>query len=161
MGLAFATWRCPDKMRLTNPPPQSGRGQTPRTATLGKVLEMQYHPPLGWLRQQSSETQLDTLEEVRLNMKKSFFLYPTIDGDIVLSGYPSWVYHSDVYPFRIYTFLLDEDSSKRIGEKSVNINTVTLLSDENECGTPASVLSTDTQSEQLTINFTPWRRNHQ
>ena len=24
-------------------------------------------------------------------MKKSFFLYPTADGDIVLSGYPSWV----------------------------------------------------------------------
>ena len=146
-------------MWLTDPPPQSGRGQTPRTATLGKMLEMQYHPSLGWLRQQSSETQLDTLEEIR--MKKSFFLYSTVDGDIVLSGYPSWVRHSDIYPFRIYTFLLDERSNARIGEKSVNINTVNLLSDENECGTPASVLSTDTQSEQLTLNFTPWRRNHQ
>ena len=91
-------------------------------------------------------------------MKKSFFLYPTGDGDIVLSGYPSWVRHSDIYPFRIYTFLLDERSSARIGEKSVNINTVNLLSDENECGSPASVPPTDTQSEQLTINFTPWRR---
>jgi hypothetical protein len=91
-------------------------------------------------------------------MKKTFFLYPTADGDIVLSGYPSWVRHSDIYPFRIYTFLLDERSSARIGEKSVNINTVNLLSDENECGAPASVPPTDTQSEQLTINFTPWRR---
>ncbi len=91
-------------------------------------------------------------------MKKSFFLYPTTDGDIVLGGYPSWVCHSDIYPFRIYTFLLDECSSARIGEKSVNINTVNLLSDENECGAPGSVLPTDTQSEKLTINFTPWRR---
>ena len=91
-------------------------------------------------------------------MKKSFFLYPTGDGDIVLSGYPSWVRSSDIYPFRIYTFLLDERSSARIGEKSVNINTVDLLSDENECRAPASVLPTGTQSEQLTINFTPWRR---
>ena len=91
-------------------------------------------------------------------MKKSFFLYPTIDGDIVLSGYPSWVRHSDIYPFRIYTFLLDERSSARIGEKSVSINTVNLLSDESESESPASVLSTETQSEQLTINFTPWRR---
>lgn len=92
-------------------------------------------------------------------MKKSFFLYPTADGDIVLSGYPSWVCHSDIYPFRVYTFLLDERSSARIGEKSVNINTVDLLSDENECGSPASVrFPIDTPSEQLTINFTPWRR---
>lgn len=91
-------------------------------------------------------------------MKKSFFLYPTAGGDIVLSGYPSWVCHSDVYPFRVYTFLLDERSSERIGETSVNINTVNLLSDENECGYPGSVLPTDTQSEQLTLNFTPWRR---
>lgn len=90
-------------------------------------------------------------------MKKSFFLYPTDNGDIVLSGYPSWVRHSDVYPFRIYTFLLDERSSKRIGEPSVSINTINLLSDENECGYPdPSVLSTD--SEQLTLNFTLWRR---
>lgn len=87
-------------------------------------------------------------------MTKSFFLYPTTDGDIMLSGYPSWVCHSDVYPFRIYTFLLDERSSKRIGEKSVNINTVDLLSDEIE----ASTLPTDAESEQLTLNFTPWRR---
>ena len=92
-------------------------------------------------------------------MKKSFFLYPTTDGDIVLSGYPSWICHSDVYPFRIYTFLLDERSSKRIGEKSVTLNSVDLLSDENECGSPASVLPIDSESEQLTINFTPWRRN--
>ena len=91
-------------------------------------------------------------------MKKSFFLYPTVNGDIVLSGYPSWVRHSDIYPFRIYTFLLDERSSARIGEKSVSINTVNLLSDESESESPASVLSTETQSEQLTINFTPWRR---
>ena len=92
-------------------------------------------------------------------MKKSFFLYPTAAGDIVLSGYPSWVCHSDIYPFRIYTFLLDERSSKRIGETSVNINTVNLLSDENEYETPASVrFPTNTQSEQLTLNFTPWRR---
>ena len=91
-------------------------------------------------------------------MKKSFFLYPTGNGDIVLSGYPSWVRRSDIYPFRLYTFLLDEGSSARIGEKSVTLNSVDLLSDENECGSPASVLPTDTQSEQLTLNFTPWRR---
>ena len=91
-------------------------------------------------------------------MKKSFFLYPTPDGDIVLSGYPSWVRRSDVYPFRIYNFLLDEDSSARIGEKSVNINTVELLSNENECESPAPAPSTDAKSEQLAINFTPWRR---
>ena len=87
-------------------------------------------------------------------MKKSFFLYPTADGDIVLSGYPSWVRYSDVYPFRLYRFLLDEASSERIGETSVDINTVDLLSDE--CAAPA--LPTDTKSEQLTFNFTPWRR---
>lgn len=86
-------------------------------------------------------------------MKKSFFLYPTADGDIVLRGYPSWVRHSKVYPFRIYTFLLDEGSSKRIGEKSVTINSVELLSD-----TEAPILPTDAESGQLTINFTPWRR---
>ena len=154
MGLAFATWRCPDKMRLTDPTPKIRGCQTASVSVMAEVLEMQYHPPLGWMRQQSPETQLDTLEEVRLNMKKSFFLYPTTAGDIVLSGYPSWVCRSDVYPFRVYTFLLDERSSARTGEKSVNINTVNLLSDENECGTPAP----DTQSEQLTINFTPWRR---
>ena len=91
-------------------------------------------------------------------MKKSFLLYPTVDGDIVLSGYPSWICRSDVYPFRIYTFLLDERSSERIGEKSVNLNTVHPLSDENGCGSPSSVLRTDTPSEQLTLNFTPWRR---
>ena len=92
-------------------------------------------------------------------MKKTFFLYPTTDGDIVLSGYPSWVRHSDVYPFRVYTFLLDEGSSKRIGERSVTINSVELLSDENECGSlETSVLPIDTKSEQLTLNFTPWRR---
>ena len=56
-------------------------------------------------------------------MKKSFFLYPTTNGDIVLSGYPSWVRHSNVYPFRLYTFLLDEHSSQRIGEKSVTLIT--------------------------------------
>ena len=50
-------------------------------------------------------------------MKKSFFLYPTTNGDIVLSGYPSWVRYSNVYPFRLYTFLLDEHSSQRIGER--------------------------------------------
>ena len=33
-------------------------------------------------------------------MKKSFFLYPTTGGDIVLSGYPSWVRYSNVYPFK-------------------------------------------------------------
>ena len=88
-------------------------------------------------------------------MKKSFFLYPTADGDIVLSGYPSWVCHSDVYPFLIYTFLLDERSSARIGEKSVNVNTVELLSDEEDA---APVQPTDTESAQLTFNFTPWRR---
>ena len=71
-------------------------------------------------------------------MKKSFFLYPTGNGDIVLSGYPSWVRRSDIYPFRLYTFLLDEGSSARIGEKSVTLNSVDLLSDENECGSPAS-----------------------
>ena len=87
-------------------------------------------------------------------MKKSFFLYPTGNGDIVLSGYPSWVRRSDVYPFRIYNFLLDERSSKRIGEKSVSINTVDLLSEESE--TPA--LLSDLESEQLAINFTPWRK---
>ena len=87
-------------------------------------------------------------------MKKSFFLYSTVDGDIVLSGYPSWVRHSDVYPFRVYTFLLDEGSRKRIGEKSVNINSVELLTDENDSASP----DPDTQSEQLTLNFTPWRR---
>ena len=87
-------------------------------------------------------------------MKKYFFLYPTADGDIVLSGYPSWVCRSAVYPFRLYRFLLDEASRARIGETSVDINTVNLLSDE--CGAPA--LPTDTESEQLTLNFTPWRR---
>jgi hypothetical protein len=87
-------------------------------------------------------------------MKKSFFLYQTEKGDVVLSGYPSWVRRSDIYPFRIYTFLLDERSSARIGEKSVSINTVNLLSDE--CESPA--LPINTQSEQLTINFTPWRK---
>ena len=87
-------------------------------------------------------------------MKKSFFLYPTTDEDIVLSGYPSWVCRSDVYPFRIYTFLLDERSSERIGETSVTINSVELLTDENEC----AVLPTDMQPAQLTLNFTPWRR---
>ena len=91
-------------------------------------------------------------------MKKSFFLYPTADGDIVLSGYPSWVRYSDIYPFRLYTFLLDEGSSKRIGEKSVTINSVELLTDENGCEAPASAPPTNTQSEQLTFNFTPWRR---
>ena len=93
-------------------------------------------------------------------MKKSFFLYQTVDGDIVLSGYPSWVCRSDVYLFRIYTFLLDEGSSKRIGEKSVNINTVDLLSDENGCESPETSVRfpTHTPSEQLTLNFTPWRR---
>ena len=92
-------------------------------------------------------------------MKKCFFLYPTADGDIVLSGYPSWVRHSDVYPFRIHKFLLDERSSARIGETSVNLNTVNLLSDENECGfSEASVLPFNTLSEQLTLNFTPWQR---
>ena len=118
---------------------------------------MQYHPAMGRMWKQSSETPLDTLEEIRLTMQKSFFLYPTAGGDIVLSGYPSWVRHSKVYPFRIYTFLLDEGSSKRIGEKSVNINSVELLTDDASVS-PASVLPTDTQSEQLTINFTPWRR---
>ena len=92
-------------------------------------------------------------------MKKSLFLYPTADGDIVLSGYPSWVCQSDVYPFRIYTFLLDERSSARIGETSVTLNTVHILSDENECGVPTPVrFPTDMQSEQLTFNFTPWQR---
>lgn len=91
-------------------------------------------------------------------MKKSFFLYPTADGDIVLSGYPSWVRRSDVYPFRLYTFLLDEGSSARIGEKSVTLNSVELLTDENDFASPASAPSTETQSEQLAINFTPWRR---
>ena len=91
-------------------------------------------------------------------MKKSFFLYPTADGDIVLSGYPSWVRHSDIYPFRIYTFLLDEDSSERIGERSVTINSVELLTDENDSASPAQVPNTKKQSEQLTMNFTPWRR---
>ena len=91
-------------------------------------------------------------------MKKSFFLYPTADGDIVLSGYPSWVCLSDIYPFRIYTFLLDEGSSKRIGEKSVTVNSVELLTDENHSASPVSVRSTNTPSEQLTLNFTPWRR---
>ena len=120
---------------------------------------MQYHPAMGRMWKQSSETPLDTLEEIRLTMKKSFFLYPTTDGDIVLSGYPSWVRRSKVYPFRLYTFLLDEGSSARIGEKSVTLNSVELLSDENEYETPASVrFPTHTQSEQLTINFTPWRR---
>lgn len=88
-------------------------------------------------------------------MKKSFFFYPTAsEGDIVLSGYFSWVCHSDIYPFQTYTFLLDERSSARIGAKSVSINTLDLLSDENGCEIPVS----DTQSEQLTLNFTPWRR---
>ena len=91
-------------------------------------------------------------------MTKSFFLYPTTGGDIVLSGYPSWVRHSNVYPFRLYTFLLDEHSSQRIGEKSVTLNSVELLSDENECGYPGSALPTDAESGQLTLNFTPWRR---
>ncbi|MCE2416732.1 hypothetical protein J4G07_22385 [Candidatus Poribacteria bacterium] len=86
-------------------------------------------------------------------MKKTFFLYPTTDSDIVLSGYPSWVRHSDVYPFRVYTFLLDEGSSKRIGERSVTINSVELLTDENDSASPAQV-----PTEQLTLNFTPWRR---
>ena len=89
-------------------------------------------------------------------MKKSFFLYPTNDGDIVLSGYPSWICHSDIYPFRIYTFILDERSSARIGEKFVSINTADLLSDESECESP--VLFTGTHPEQLTLNFTSWRR---
>ena len=115
---------------------------------------MQYHPAMGRMWKQSSETPLDTLEEIRLTMKKSFFLYPTTDGDIVLSGYPSWVRLSDIYPFRIYTFLLDEGSSRRIGEKSVNINTVDLLSDEIE----APTLPTDAESGQLTLKFTPWQR---
>ena len=119
---------------------------------------MQYHPAMGRMWKQSSETPLDTLEEIRLTMKKSFFLYATAAGDIVLSGYPSWVRHSTVYPFRIYTFLLDEGSSKRIGEKSVNINSVELLTDENHSASPVPARSTKTQSEQLTINFTPWRR---
>ncbi len=87
-------------------------------------------------------------------MKKSFFLYPTTGGDIVLSGYPSWVRHSNVYPFRLYTFLLDEHSSQRIGEKSVTLNSVELLSDEST----APRLPIDTPSEQLILNFTPWRR---
>ena len=87
-------------------------------------------------------------------MKKSFFLYPTTGGDIVLSGYPSWVRHSNVYPFRLYTFLLDEHSSQRIGEKSVTLNSVELLSDEST----APTLPIDTPSEQLILNFTPWRR---
>lgn len=91
-------------------------------------------------------------------MKKSFFLYPTADGDIVLSGYPSWIRHSDIYPFRIYNFLLDERSSARIGEASVSINTVNLLLDENECGSPVSGLFIDMPPEQLILNFTPWRR---
>lgn len=91
-------------------------------------------------------------------MKKTFFLYPTTDGDIVLSGYPSWVRRSDIYPFRIYTFLLDEASSARIGEKSVTLNSVELLTDENDSTSPAQVLNTKKQSEQLAINFTPWRR---
>lgn len=91
-------------------------------------------------------------------MKKSFFLYPTATGEIVLSGYPSWVCRSEFYPFRIYTFLLDEGSSKHIGEKSVTLNSVELLTDDDASVSPASVLPTDTQSEQLTINFTPWRR---
>lgn len=91
-------------------------------------------------------------------MKKSFFLYPTTTGDIVLSGYPSWVRHSDVYPFRIYTFLLDEDSSERIGERFVTINSVELLTDENDSASPAQVPNTKKQSEQLTMNFTPFRR---
>lgn len=97
------------------------------------------------------ETQLEELV-----MKKAFFLYPTADGDIVLSGYPSWVRYSDTYPFRIYTFLLDERSSARIGETSVSINAVDLLSDESEC--ESSGLFTGTPPEQLTLNFTPWRR---
>lgn len=87
-------------------------------------------------------------------MKKSFFLYPTTDGDIVLSGYPSWVRHSHIYPFRVYTFFLDEGSSARIGEKSVTLNSVELLTDENEC----AVLPINTPPAQLTLNFTPWRR---
>lgn len=87
-------------------------------------------------------------------MKKSFFLYPTGNGDIVLSGYPSWVRRSNIYPFRIYNFLLDERSSKLVGEKSVSINTVDLLSDDSK--TP--VLPTDAESGQLAINFTPWRK---
>ena len=91
-------------------------------------------------------------------MKKSFFLYPTADGDIVLSGYPSWVCYSDVYPFRVYTFLLDEGSSARIGERSVTINSVELLTDENDSASPAQVPNTKKQSEQLTMNFTPFRR---
>lgn len=92
-------------------------------------------------------------------MKKSFFLYPIADSEIVLSGYLSWVRHSEVYPFRLYTFLLDERSSTRIGETFVNLNTINLLSDENACESPVSVPPTDTQSEQLTLNFTPWRRS--
>ena len=97
-----------------------------------------------------------TQKEITLNLKKAFFLYPTDDGDIVLSGYPSWVCHSDTYPFRIYTFLLDARSSARIGATSVSINTVNLLSDENECESP--VLFTGTHPEQLTLNFTSWWR---
>ena len=141
-------------MRVSDPTTKSRGCQAPRETPLAKVLEMQYHPAMGRMWQQSSETPLDTLEEIRLTMKKSFFLYPTAGGDVVLSGYPSWVRHSKVYPFRIYTFLLDEGSSARIGEKSVTINSVDLLSDDSK--TPA--LPTDVELEQLTLNFTPWRR---
>ena len=93
-------------------------------------------------------------------MKKVSFLYPTDDGDIVLSGYPSWVCHSDTYPFRIYTFLLDERSSARIEETSVSLNTLDLLSDENECESQetSGLFTGNLHSEQLTLNFTPWRR---
>ena len=86
-------------------------------------------------------------------MKKSFFLYQTEKGDVVLSGYPSWVHRSDIYPFRLYTFLLDERSSARIGKKSVSINTVDCLIDQNEAPAPIK-----TDENQLTINFTPWRK---
>ena len=88
-------------------------------------------------------------------MKKSFFLYPTVNGDIVLSGYPGWVCHSDVYPFRTSTVLLDERSRDRIGEKSVSVNPVELLSDENECEVQ---FPPETLSGQLILDFTPWRR---
>ena len=88
-------------------------------------------------------------------MKKSFYFYPTADGDIVVSGYPGWICHSDVYPFRTYTLFLDERSRDRIGEKSVSVNPVNLLSDENECEVE---FPPETLSGQLMLDFTPWRR---
>ena len=45
-------------MWFTDPSPQGGRGQTPRTTTLEKVLEMQYHPALGRMQQQTGKTEL-------------------------------------------------------------------------------------------------------